>query len=81
MFFATVTPSLVILGAPYVCSMTTLRPLGPIVTCTASASLSQPLSISARESTPNLTSLAYPRAKESSVRETAKESSAREARG
>ena len=32
---ATVTPSLVILGAPKDCSITTLRPLGPSVTCTA----------------------------------------------
>lgn len=30
-FLATVTPSLVILGAPKVYSMTTLRPLGPRV--------------------------------------------------
>ena len=61
MFLATVTPSLVILGAPKFCSMTTLRPLGPMVTCTASASLSQPWSMSARDSTPNLTSFARPR--------------------
>jgi len=30
-FLATVTPSLVIFGAPKACSMTTLRPLGPRV--------------------------------------------------
>ena len=35
MAFATVTPSLVIFGAPKDCSITTLRPLGPSVTCTA----------------------------------------------
>src|SRR5262249_3053511 len=34
---ATVTPSLVIVGAPHFLSMTTLRPLGPSVTFTASA--------------------------------------------
>mmetsp|Transcript_12188 Transcript_12188/g.56522 ORF Transcript_12188/g.56522 Transcript_12188/m.56522 type:complete len:201 (+) Transcript_12188:1322-1924(+) len=61
MFLATVTPSFVILGAPKLCSMTTLRPLGPMVTCTASASWSQPWSIMALDSTPNLTSLARPR--------------------
>ena len=60
MFLATVTPSLVILGAPKFCSMTTLRPLGPMVTCTASVGLSQPLSMM-RDSTPNLTSFARPR--------------------
>ena len=36
--FATVTPSLVIVGAPNFLSRTTLRPLGPRVTFTASAS-------------------------------------------
>src|SRR5438046_5480835 len=41
---ATVTPSLVIVGAPNFFSMTTLRPLGPSVTLTASASLSTPAS-------------------------------------
>jgi hypothetical protein len=35
---ATVTPSLVTVGAPNFFSMTTLRPLGPSVTLTASAS-------------------------------------------
>mmetsp|Transcript_26067 Transcript_26067/g.66112 ORF Transcript_26067/g.66112 Transcript_26067/m.66112 type:complete len:433 (+) Transcript_26067:118-1416(+) len=55
--FATVTPSLVILGAPKDCSITTLRPFGPSVTCTASASLSTPWSMSARASTPKRTSL------------------------
>mmetsp|Transcript_1961 Transcript_1961/g.4707 ORF Transcript_1961/g.4707 Transcript_1961/m.4707 type:complete len:206 (-) Transcript_1961:21-638(-) len=59
--FATVTPSFVIFGLPNVCSMTTLRPLGPRVTCTASASFSHPASIAARHSTPNLTSFANER--------------------
>eukprot|EP00966_Prymnesium_polylepis_P325633 7381602-Prymnesium_polylepis.3 len=54
---ATVTPSLVIFGAPYAWSSTTLRPLGPSVTCTASASLSTPASIIARASCPKRTSL------------------------
>src|SRR3954466_2473591 len=39
---AMVTPSLVMVGAPHFLSMTTLRPLGPSVTLTASASLSTP---------------------------------------
>ena len=39
---AIVTPSLVIVGEPNFLSSTTLRPLGPIVTLTASASLSMP---------------------------------------
>src|SRR3954468_24132157 len=37
-----VTPSLVMVGAPHFLSMTTLRPRGPSVTLTASASLSTP---------------------------------------
>src|ERR1700740_2285730 len=41
---ATVTPSLVIVGAPHFLSMTTLRPRGPSVTFTVSASLSTPRS-------------------------------------
>ena len=40
--FATVTPSLVICGAPNFFSNTTLRPLGPSVTLTASARRSTP---------------------------------------
>src|SRR5881396_1268474 len=40
--FATVTPSLVIVGFPNFLSMTTLRPFGPRVTFTASASWSTP---------------------------------------
>src|SRR5258707_8919008 len=39
---ATVTPSLVIVGEPNFFSMTTLRPRGPRVTLTASASLFTP---------------------------------------
>ena len=39
---ATVTPSLVMVGAPNFFSMTTFRPLGPRVTFTALASLSTP---------------------------------------
>src|SRR5215472_4502788 len=47
---ATVTPSLVIVGAPHFLSMTTLRPFGPSVTLTASASLSTPRSSARRAS-------------------------------
>src|SRR5215210_6088132 len=55
---ATVTPSLVIRGAPKLLSSTTLRPLGPSVTFTASARMSTPRSIRSRALAPNLTSLA-----------------------
>jgi hypothetical protein len=55
---ATVTPSLVVRGAPKLLSITTLRPLGPSVTFTASARMSTPRSIFSRASAPNLTSLA-----------------------
>src|SRR5215213_8231017 len=55
---ATVTPSLVIRGAPKLFSSTTLRPLGPSVTLTASARMVTPLSILARASVENRTSLA-----------------------
>ncbi len=41
--FATVTPSLVLTGEPNFFSIRTLRPLGPSVTLTASASLLTPL--------------------------------------
>mmetsp|Transcript_40688 Transcript_40688/g.131750 ORF Transcript_40688/g.131750 Transcript_40688/m.131750 type:complete len:225 (+) Transcript_40688:1034-1708(+) len=54
---ATVTPSFVIFGAPKDWSMTALRPLGPSVTCTASASWSTPFSMSARASSPKRRSL------------------------
>src|SRR5829696_4325453 len=56
--FATVTPSLVMRGAPKDLSMTTLRPLGPSVTLTASARMSTPRSIFSRASPANFTSLA-----------------------
>src|SRR5580704_1068946 len=55
---ATVTPSLVIRGAPKLLSSTTLRPFGPSVTFTALARMSTPRSILSRASTENLTSLA-----------------------
>ena len=45
---ATVTPSLVIVGAPNFLSRTTLRPLGPSVTLTASASWFTPRRIACR---------------------------------
>src|SRR5688572_16842065 len=45
---ATVTPSLVTVGEPQDFSMTTLRPRGPRVTFTASASVFTPRRISAR---------------------------------
>ncbi len=44
----TVTPSLVTVGPPKDLAMITLRPVGPIVTATALASFSTPLSILAR---------------------------------
>src|SRR6202041_2347941 len=55
---ATVTPSLVMRGAPKLFSMTTLRPLGPSVTFTALARISTPRSMRSRASPENLTSLA-----------------------
>src|SRR3712207_5376903 len=55
---ATVTPSLVIRGAPKLLSSTTLRPLGPSVTFTASARMSTPRSIFSRAVVPNFTSFA-----------------------
>src|ERR1700730_14389017 len=54
---ATVTPSLVMRGAPNDLSSTTLRPLGSSVTFTALLRMSTPRSILSRASTPNLTSL------------------------
>src|SRR4029434_1635064 len=45
---ATVTPSLVMVGEPKLFSMTTLRPLGPSVTFTASARVLTPLRIASR---------------------------------
>src|SRR5690606_27436195 len=55
---ATVTPSLVMRGAPNDLSRTTLRPFGPRVTFTASARMLTPRSIRSRASVLNLTSLA-----------------------
>ena len=52
------TPSLVMVGAPNFFSSTTLRPLGPRVTFTASASLLTPASRARRASSSNLRSLA-----------------------
>jgi len=56
--FATETPSLVTVGAPKLLSRTTLRPLGPSVILTALARTLTPLTIRARASSPNFTSLA-----------------------
>src|SRR5438876_1373735 len=56
--FATVTPSLVMRGAPKDLSSTTLRPFGPSVTRTAWVSVSMPCNILSRASTENFTSLA-----------------------
>ena len=50
--FATVTPSFVISGEPNFLSRTTLRPLGPSVILTASASMLTPRKIACRESSP-----------------------------
>ena len=55
---ATVTPSLVDLGAPKDLSITTFLPLGPNVTLTASAKISTPLSIFVLASLPKITSFA-----------------------
>src|SRR5664279_3993384 len=49
---ATVTPSLVISGEPNFFSITTLRPLGPSVTFTASARMFTPRRIDCRDSSP-----------------------------
>src|SRR6266852_6020052 len=50
--FATVTPSLVMRGEPNFLSRTTLRPLGPRVTLTASASRLTPRRMDCRDSSP-----------------------------
>src|SRR5260370_33062549 len=50
--FATVTPSLVMVGEPNFLSRMTLRPLGPRVTLTASASWLMPRSTACRECSP-----------------------------
>ncbi len=60
---ATVTPSLVMVGAPHFLSMTTLRPRGPSVTFTASASRFTPRSSARRASSSNssiLAAMTYP---------------------
>ena len=51
------TPSLVMVGAPHFLSSTTLRPLGPRVTRTASASLFMPVSRARRASSSKAISL------------------------
>src|SRR5205823_4992369 len=56
--FATVTPSLVMRGAPYDFSKRTLRPLGPSVTFTALARMSMPRNMRSRASPLNLISFA-----------------------
>ena len=56
--FATVTPSLVMRGAPNDLSSTTLRPFGPSVTLTALARMSTPRSMRSRASVENFTCLA-----------------------
>src|SRR4051812_31912237 len=55
---ATVTPSLVTVGAPHDFSMTTLRPRGPSVTFTALARVLRPAAICARALVSNRISLA-----------------------
>src|SRR5438874_12346874 len=55
---ATVTPSLVISGAPKDCSSTTLRPRGPSVTFTASARMLMPWRMSSRPRIPKTISFA-----------------------
>ena len=55
---AMVTPSLVMAGAPYFLSSTTLRPLGPRVILTVSARIFRPFSRALRASSPNLICLA-----------------------
>src|SRR5450759_4938317 len=55
---ATVTPSLVMRGAPKLLSMRTLRPLGPSVTFTASARMSTPRIMRSRASPPKRNSFA-----------------------
>ncbi len=56
--FATVTPSLVMRGAPNDLSSTTLRPFGPSVTLTALAKVLTPRNIRSRASVSNFISLA-----------------------
>jgi hypothetical protein len=54
---ATVTPSLVMIGAPYDFERTTFRPRGPRVTLTTLASVSMPRRIAARALVSNRMSL------------------------
>src|SRR5262245_42969695 len=54
--FATVTPSLVMRGAPNDLSSTTFRPFGPSVTLTALVKMSMPRSMRSRASWENFTS-------------------------
>src|SRR3712207_1034147 len=63
-----VTPSLVMVGAPKLLLMTTLRPRGPRVTLTASASLSTPRSRARRASSSNRMILAIARPLSEGVR-------------
>ena len=58
---AIVTPSFVTTGEPVIFSMMTLRPFGPSVDRTASASWSTPRSRRLRASSPNTSSLAIVR--------------------
>src|SRR5579871_697171 len=58
---ATVTPSLVIVGDPNFLSITTLRPFGPRVTLTASASWLTPRRMACRECSPYTMCLAIDR--------------------
>src|SRR6266446_6137526 len=53
--FATVTPSLVMVGLPNFLSMTTLRPFGPMVALTAAAMMLTPRNRAARPSSLNMT--------------------------
>ena len=53
----TVTPSFVTVGPPYDLSMITLRPVGPMVTATAPANFSTPLSSLARALSSNISCL------------------------
>src|SRR6266566_6628209 len=58
--FATVTPSLVIVGDPNFLSRMTLRPLGPSVTLTAFAKLLTPRRIPCRDASPYTICFAIP---------------------
>src|SRR5881409_568610 len=80
--FATVTPSLVTVGAPHDFSSTTLRPRGPSVTVTASARMLTPRSTLARASALNSTNFpAIARSSYPSPSTTPRMSSSRRIRG